>query len=135
MLIVVVGLHVNVNGLMLVQQRANTGGCPLLWEFPGGKLEEGETMRKALAREWKEELGVDATVGRLIAEAVVPFPRHGNVLLPLFEVFIQDQPRPVLGQPLRYVSFDEMRSLPGVPTMSEYADAVRNYLFGRGIYQ
>lgn len=48
---------------LLICQRRRTGPFPLLWEFPGGKVESGESPAGALARELWEELGVAATVG------------------------------------------------------------------------
>lgn len=58
-------------GRVLVAQRADTRG-PLAgkWEFPGGKLEPGETPQACLARELREELGIDVAVGALFGESV-----------------------------------------------------------------
>jgi 8-oxo-dGTP diphosphatase len=47
--------------LLLMTQRAEGGSLPLQWEFPGGKLEAGETPEQAIVREVREELGVNAT--------------------------------------------------------------------------
>ena len=62
--------HVRVVGAMLerdggrylITQRPPKASLPLLWEFPGGRVEEGETDAHALAREIREEMGVDVTV-------------------------------------------------------------------------
>lgn len=59
---VVAGLIFNQDRL-LVCQRPRLGSFPLKWEFPGGKLEQGEGYEAALRRELKEELGIEA--GRL----------------------------------------------------------------------
>jgi len=53
-------------GQILIGQRKTTGRHPLKWEFPGGKVEPGEEPRTALARELREELGIDAIIGEEI---------------------------------------------------------------------
>jgi mutator protein MutT len=60
---VAVGLIMN-DGRVLACQRRHDGSYPLKWEFPGGKLEDGESAEAALVRELAEELGIDAVVGR-----------------------------------------------------------------------
>jgi 8-oxo-dGTP diphosphatase len=52
---------------ILVCQRTRHQTMPLKWEFPGGKIEEGEQPRDALHRELDEELGIDATIGEEIS--------------------------------------------------------------------
>ena len=59
----VVGAMVERDGRYLITQRPRTASLPLLWEFPGGRVKEGETDRQALARELKEEMGIDVDVG------------------------------------------------------------------------
>jgi 8-oxo-dGTP diphosphatase len=55
------------DGLVLICQRKPEGRHPLKWEFPGGKLEPGEIPAAALARELREELGIEATIGAELA--------------------------------------------------------------------
>jgi 8-oxo-dGTP diphosphatase len=61
-----------VGGLAVDQNRVLMGLRPMgklrpcMWEYPGGKVDPGESPIEALRREWKEELGVDVTVGELI---------------------------------------------------------------------
>lgn len=52
------------DGQVLACQRRRNGRYPLKWEFPGGKIEIGETAQDALERELREELSIHATVGR-----------------------------------------------------------------------
>jgi len=54
-------------GRVLICQRTIHQALPLKWEFPGGKIEAGETAEAALKRELQEELGIDAEVGRKLA--------------------------------------------------------------------
>ena len=62
MLTVVAGL-IEAEGKILVCQRRRGDAFELMWEFPGGKLQGGETPEEGLARELREELGVEAVVG------------------------------------------------------------------------
>lgn len=62
MLTVVAGL-IEAEGTVLVCQRRHGDAFELMWEFPGGKLQVGETPAAGLARELREELGVEAVVG------------------------------------------------------------------------
>jgi 8-oxo-dGTP diphosphatase len=55
------------DGKVLVCQRTRHQTMPLKWEFPGGKIEEGEQPRDALRRELDEELGIDAKIGEEVA--------------------------------------------------------------------
>lgn len=66
---VVAGLFTR-GGAVLVQQRPPGKARGLLWEFPGGKVEPGEADEVALARECREELGIDPEVGPLLWTAV-----------------------------------------------------------------
>lgn len=68
--IVVVGAAIVDDGKILAAQRSMDMDLPLKWEFPGGKVETGETHQQALKREISEELGVDIEVGELIGNSV-----------------------------------------------------------------
>ncbi len=59
---------------------------PLKWEFPGGKIEDGEQPRDAMRRELEEELGIVAEVGTEVVRIVHEYPGGGSVELRFFEV-------------------------------------------------
>lgn len=74
------------DGKVLICRRAATGTFPLKWEFPGGKVEEGEDPAAALARELWEELGIRATVGAEVARVRHAYPGGPEVELCFFSV-------------------------------------------------
>lgn len=71
---------------ILACQRTRHQVMPLKWEFPGGKIEEGEQPRDALRRELEEELGIEATIGNEVARIHHEYPSGGAVELRFFEV-------------------------------------------------
>jgi len=75
--------------LVLVCQRAATGTHPLRWEFPGGKLEPGESVEACLVREMREELGIVATVGARIASVEHHYPQGPHVRVHFHAVVVQ----------------------------------------------
>jgi 8-oxo-dGTP diphosphatase len=74
------------DGKILVCQRTRHQTMPLKWEFPGGKIEEGEQPRDALHRELDEELGIDATIGDEIARIRHEYKSGNAVELRFFVV-------------------------------------------------
>jgi len=71
---------------ILACQRTRHQVMPLKWEFPGGKIEEGEQPRDALRRELEEELGIEAAIGNEVARIHHEYPGGGSVELRFFEV-------------------------------------------------
>ncbi len=71
---------------ILVCQRTRHQTMPLKWEFPGGKVEEGEQPEEALHRELEEELGIDATIDYELLRMRHEYPGGGAVDLRFFVV-------------------------------------------------
>jgi len=74
------------DGTVLIGQRRPDQPMALLWEFPGGKIEAGETPEQALARELDEELGIRATIGPFVTHVRHNYRHGGAVDLQFFAV-------------------------------------------------
>jgi 8-oxo-dGTP diphosphatase len=73
-------------GRVLVCQRRRGGAFELKWEFPGGKVEDGEDPQACLARELREELGIEATVGPEVYRTRHRYPNGFGVELFFYRV-------------------------------------------------
>ncbi|OGW35756.1 MAG: NUDIX hydrolase [Nitrospirae bacterium GWD2_57_9] len=70
------------NGRVLAAQRSATMTMPLKWEFPGGKINPGETPGECLQREVREELGIEIEVGAPLRPATHRYPEFTVTLYP-----------------------------------------------------
>jgi 8-oxo-dGTP diphosphatase len=115
---VAVGIIMN-NGQVLACQRKRTVRYPLKWEFPGGKIEPGETASEAVVRELQEELGIDAVPDRILlvhdwiytegAQSPV-HEAHFNVTYFMIHAFT-GKPENRTFESIRWVSPEELRSM------------------------
>lgn len=85
-LIKVVAAVIRRGGRILIGQRRKSDTHPLKWEFPGGKVERGESPTAALARELEEELGIQARIGPEISRTTYEYPRRATMLLIFYAV-------------------------------------------------
>ncbi|MEJ8802316.1 (deoxy)nucleoside triphosphate pyrophosphohydrolase [Pontibacter sp. H249] len=75
------------DGLVLITQRSKSMSQPLLWEFPGGKLEVGETEQDCLVREIKEELCISVTPQHKLKPVLHTYPDKIVELIPYICTF------------------------------------------------
>ena len=108
---------VDADGRVLLAQRPEGKQLAGLWEFPGGKVEPGETPEETVVRELKEELGIETKVACL---APLTFASHAyetfTLLMPLFVCRrFWGIPQPQEGQILKWVRPNKMRDYPMPP--------------------
>ena len=103
------------DGRVLACERAHPPQVAGGWEFPGGKVEPGESEQAALVRECVEELGVRVEVGARIGPDVAI--AGGEAVLRAFVVRLPDGmvPRPLEHAAMRWLGADELDSVPWLP--------------------
>ena len=121
--IVVTAAVIEESGRFLVTRRP--GGVHLegFWEFPGGKCEDGESHAACLAREIAEELDAAIVIDREVFSVVHNYSDR-IVELHFCACRLTGQPRPVLGQQMRWVSREELRTLPFPPADEELIETL-----------
>jgi len=111
-LFVVSAALIDADGHVLLQKRAPGRAMAGLWEFPGGKVEEGETPEAALVRELQEELGLHVDAARLAPAGFASAP-HGESHLVLLLYLCREwngEPRPLDATALKWLRPAEMRA-------------------------
>lgn len=111
----VVAAVIERDGGYLITQRRETAVLPLMWEFPGGRVEDGETDADALKREVKHRLGVEILPGQLISFVKHPYERY-TVELHLYEcTLIGGEPTELNVNAYRWVLSSEFDQYPFTP--------------------
>lgn len=124
---------IDADGRVLIAQRPQGKSLGGLWEFPGGKVEPGESPETALIRELKEELDVDVAAADLTPFA---FASHAydafHLLMPLFLVAAwQGVPRAVEAQALAWAKPQALRAYPMPPADAPLLERLIAHLGGR----
>ena len=99
------------DGNLLIARRnpnAHLGG---LWEFPGGKREAGESFEQCLAREIREEIGVEISVGDLFEEITHTYPEKSVCLKFFLCKLVSGEPRPLDCAEVRWVGRADLEGL------------------------
>ena len=105
----------NAKGEILCALRSAAMSMPGLWEFPGGKLETGESPEGCLVREIKEELGCEIAVGRLIADVEHEYPSINVHLMTYYASIQSGEPQAREHEQLIWLPVSRLRELEWAP--------------------
>jgi 8-oxo-dGTP diphosphatase len=124
----VVGAVIVNNERVLAAKRGPGGSLPHMWEFPGGKIEDGESPQEALVREIGEELLVDVRVGEEIVSTTHDY-EFGVVTLTTYYCELRSgTPRLTEHAALRWLTPDELSSVEWAPADVPAVERVRSDL-------
>lgn len=102
----------NDQGQVLIDRRKPEGLLGGLWEFPGGKVEPGESFEDCIQREIKEELGIEIRVGEYLMTVDHAYT-HFKVSLNVYHCYyVSGEPQPLECEEIRWVTVDELTQFP-----------------------
>lgn len=113
--VLVVAALIRQGDTVLLSQRRADQAQPLCWEFPGGKIEAGESPEVALAREIQEELGCEVAVGRVVDVAFHAYDDFDLYMLLYACEIVSGQPAAVQVADVRWVPIAGVSALPLPP--------------------
>ncbi len=119
--VVVVAAVIERDGRFLVTRRLAGTHLAGYWEFPGGKVHDGETHEAALQREMTEELNVCLSMPRKVFQTAHEYAER-IVELHFFRGELTDEPRSMLGQELRWITREQFGSIDFPPADAELID-------------
>ena len=103
-----VGVVLNADGEVLIDQRLEEGLLGGLWEFPGGKQEPGETIEACITRELQEELAIEVTVGQELISVDHAYSHKRLRFVVHVCRWLSGEPKPLASQQVRWVLPDDL---------------------------
>lgn len=139
--IVVVGAAIMDGKRVLAAQRSVKMNSPLKWEFPGGKVEEGETQQQALKREIIEELGIMIEVGEMLGCGIAEYGDKRITLNVYWASIVEGKPVAKEHADIRWIEIDRIGELewaePDIPVckvlLKNYGSICWNYTLTNSI--
>ena len=107
-----VGVVLNEAGEVLIDQRLEGGLLGGMWEFPGGKQEEGETIEACISRELREELAIEVMVSELLISVDHAYSHKKLRFVVHLCSWLSGEPQPLASQQVRWVRPDQLNDYP-----------------------
>ncbi|HEY9734980.1 MAG TPA: A/G-specific adenine glycosylase [Trichocoleus sp.] len=121
----------NDQGQILIDRRRQEGLLGGLWEFPGGKIEPGETVEQCIEREIREELGIEIEVGQKLIRVDHAYT-HFKVSLNVHHCrHISGEPQPIECDEVKWVTLDEIEQYPFPKANVTIIEALKEYARSR----
>jgi mutator mutT protein len=117
-LVTVVAAIIETGDTVLITRRLRGTHLEGMWEFPGGKVDAGETHAAALRREIQEELAADVAVHELVLSTTHHYPER-SVALHFYRCTLRGDARALLGQEMRWARRNELAALEFPPADAE----------------
>ncbi len=114
----------NQHGEILIDKRRPEGLMGGLWEFPGGKLESGETVEECIKREILEELGIEIVVGARLTTIDYTYTHYRVTLMVHHCKHLSGVPQPLECDEIRWVTLDELDSYSFPQANTQIIDAL-----------
>jgi 8-oxo-dGTP diphosphatase len=123
---VVTAAIIRTNGFVLLARRSSGQNLAGFWEFPGGKVEDGETSEECLARELQEELGIQTIIGRKCAESSYQYDHGTFRIVAYFVEWLAGDLRPRVHDRVEWVKFRDLGEYQLLPADDPIAVVVQN---------
>jgi 8-oxo-dGTP diphosphatase len=124
---IIVGAAIISDGRVLACERSEPAEVAGRWEFPGGKVEPGETEHDALVRECEEELGVLVEVGGRVGDDVML--GHGRAVLKVYAAtLVKGVPRLIEHSEMRWLAVHELHTVPWLPADAPIVAALPKFM-------
>lgn len=117
------------NGKLLITKRQTDAHLGGLWEFPGGKLETGETFEQCLVREIREELGVEVSPGKLFEEITHDYPEKSVHLKFFVCELVWGDPQPLGCAAFKWIDRQELGGFEFPAADAQLLEKLRAYNF------
>lgn len=113
---------------VLCAKRPSNGVLGNLWEFPGGKVEPGETLEEALHREIKEELSIEIKIHDPFMSLVHTYPTHTVLVHTYLCEWVSGEMTPLVHSDIRFVLIEDLDELDWVAADDPVIDALKKKL-------